>query len=80
MSEPAPQKKMGAGAVVLLLIVVPLWLEFREPGQWVWNALLAAMLIGIGVAALLLQRFLMANIGEVGEARFDTRNPDQRDK
>lgn len=78
MSEPSQRGKMGAGAVVLMLIVVPLWNEFREPGQWTWNVLLAAMLIGIGVGALFLQRFLAANIGEVGEARFDTRNKNER--
>ena len=69
---------MGGGALVLLLVAGPLWLEFREPGQTVWNVLLAAMLIGVLIAAYRLQRFFRANIGEIGEARFDTRNESER--
>ena len=65
---------MGGGAAVLLVVLFPLWLEFREAGHAGWNVILAIMLLAIAVGAYLLQRYLAAHIGEVGEARFDTRN------
>jgi hypothetical protein len=69
---------MGSGAAVFLVIAFPLWREFSEPGQTAWNIFLVLILIGILVAAFLLQRFFRSNIGEIGEARFDTRNPSER--
>lgn len=65
---------MGGGALVLLLVAIPLWLEFREPGQTGWNIILALMLIGVLVGAYALQRYFREHIGEIGEARFDTSN------
>ncbi len=65
---------MGGGAAVLLVILLPLWMEFREPGRAGWNLILAMTLLGIAFGAYYLQRYLVAHIGEVGEARFDTRN------
>jgi hypothetical protein len=69
---------LGGGAIVLLVIALPLWNEFRIKGQPIWNAFLAAFLIGLGVSAILLQRFFRVHAGELGEARFDTRNQDEK--
>jgi hypothetical protein len=65
---------MGGGAVVLLVVALPLWRENYEPGQPVWNAFLALMLVAIVIAAVLLQRFFMTHMDEIGEARFDNSN------
>ena len=64
----------GGGAVILVIIAIPLWNEFRLPGNTVWNVILAAMLLALVIAALLLQHFFVTHVGEVGEARFDTNN------
>jgi Na+/melibiose symporter-like transporter len=65
---------VGGGAIVLVLIAAPLYAEFFEPGSHAWNAFLTLLVIGLVAAAFLLQRFFMRHAGEVGEARFDTRN------
>jgi hypothetical protein len=70
---------MGGGAVVLLIVALPLWREFYEPGQTVWNVILAVMLIGIVIAVILVQRFFMTHLDEIGEARFDTTNRNGND-
>ena len=66
--------KVGGGAAVLLVVLLPLWGEFREPGQPLWNVVLFLMLAGLFVGTIFLHRYLVKNIGQVGEARFDTRN------
>ena len=71
---PANRWTMGAGVLVLAALGIPLWLEFHEPGELVWNLILAAMLIGVAIAAFAIQRYLILHIDEVGEARFDTHN------
>jgi hypothetical protein len=65
---------MGGGAAVLLVVLLPLWGEFREPGNLIWNMILGALLIVIATVVFFLQRHLQKHIGEVGEARFDTTN------
>ena len=60
--------------MIFLIIAFPLWREFSEPGQPVWNTVLALMLAALLVAAYFLQRFFREHIGEIGEARFDTSN------
>jgi hypothetical protein len=65
---------VGGGAAVLLVIAVPLYREFSEPGQTIWNALLVLFLLGVAAGAFFLQRFFLSHAGEIGEARFDTRN------
>ena len=65
---------MGGGAVILAAIAIPLFQEFREPGLTAWNIFLILFLAGIALAAFLLQRFFASHAGEIGEARFDTRN------
>jgi len=74
MAEPAASaaRTMGAGPILLAALGVPLWAEFREPGNWAWNGFLAAFLIGLGVAAFVAQRHFRAHAGEIGEARFET--------
>ena len=65
------------GAATVLFIAVLLLAEFAEPSQTGWNMLLGLMLAGGLTAAFFLTRFFRANIGEIGEARFDTHNPDR---
>ena len=67
----------GGGAVILLVIVIPLFQEFSAPRQTAWNAFLVLMLLGVAVAAFFLERFFRSHAGEIGEARFDTRNKDE---
>jgi hypothetical protein len=65
---------LGGGTVVLLVIAYPLYREFSEPGHTIWNALLVLFLLAVAVGAFFLQRFFLSHAGEIGEARFDTRN------
>jgi hypothetical protein len=76
MSEDQHENRpmVGAGAMVLLLIAVPLWSEFRVAGNLVWNIFLALFLLGLAVAAILLQRYFRQHASEIGEAQFDTSN------
>ena len=74
MSAAADKWTMGGGATVLLIVTIPLWRSLSEPGLTVWNVILALLMIGFLVAVFFLQRFFHANIGNIGEARFDTRN------
>jgi hypothetical protein len=46
----------------------------RVPGQPFWNAFLLVLLSGLFVGTILLHRYLLTHVDEVGEARFDTRN------
>jgi hypothetical protein len=55
MSDQARRRwRVGGGAIILLIVAVPLWDEFRVSGNPVWNAFLAAFLVGLGIAAILL--------------------------
>jgi ABC-type glycerol-3-phosphate transport system permease component len=76
VSGRAPSNRwvIGGGATVLIIVAILMWGEFRIPDNAVWNAFLAAILIGLIVAAVMLQRFFMTHPNEVGEARFDTHN------
>jgi RsiW-degrading membrane proteinase PrsW (M82 family) len=64
----------GAGAVFLIVLGIPLYAEFNVPGNAAWNVFLIMFLAGIAVGGFLLQRFFFQHAGEIGEARFDTRN------
>ena len=66
--------KLGGSATALVLVLLPLWREFSERDQPVWNGFLFLILVGLLFGALLLHRYLIRNIDEIGEARFDTRN------
>jgi hypothetical protein len=70
---------VGGGAVVLLIIVAPLYQEFHEAGMTGWNIFLVLALASVVVAAFFLQRFFFQHAGEIGEARFDTRNKGDAD-
>lgn len=54
------------------LLAIPLWREFHEPSQTLWNVFLAAFLIAIVMAVFLGMRYLEQNHIEVGEARFSS--------
>lgn len=69
---------VGGGAIVLLVIALPLWREFRVPGNAGWNIFLAAFLVALGIGTVLLQHYFLTHSGEIGEARFDTRNAKDR--
>ncbi|WEK46927.1 MAG: hypothetical protein P0Y56_01170 [Candidatus Andeanibacterium colombiense] len=77
MIEPTNRWKMGGGATVLITVAILLWIEFSEPALAGWNIVLALLMGGTLIAAFFLQRFFRAHIGEIGEARFDTHNPDR---
>jgi Na+/H+ antiporter NhaD/arsenite permease-like protein len=65
----------AATAIALLLaIALPLFAEFFEPRALVWDLFLGLFLVALVVAALQLRRFFASHAGELGEARFDTRN------
>ena len=68
------RRVMGGGAIALLLVAFPLWNEFSAHGTIGWNIFLAVFLVGLVVAAFCLQRYFVKHAGEIGEARFDTRN------
>ncbi|HEX4736734.1 MAG TPA: hypothetical protein VH331_04145 [Allosphingosinicella sp.] len=65
---------IGGGAGILVALGIPLYAEFNVPGNTPWNIFLILFLAGIAVAGFLLQRFFLNHAGEIGEARFDTRN------
>jgi hypothetical protein len=64
----------GTAIAVLAAIAVPLFAEFFEPRALGWDLFLGLFLVALMVAALQLRRFFAAHAGELGEARFDTRN------
>jgi leucyl aminopeptidase len=76
--RPDQKWKMGGGATVFVLVAILLARDLAEPGNTGWNILLGLMIVGILIAAFFLQRFFREHIDEIGEARFDTRNPDEK--
>ena len=64
----------GGGAIIMVIIAVPLWNEFRVRRDLGWNIFLAVLLVSLCVAAVLLQRYFWRHGAEIGEARFDTTN------
>lgn len=55
-----------------ILLAIPLWREFREPAQPLWNGFLAIFLTALIVGSFIGIRYLQKNRIEVGEARFPT--------
>ena len=51
-------------------IAIPLWREFHEPDQLLWNVVLAVFLTAVIAAAFYGLRYLERNRVEFGEARF----------
>ncbi len=78
MSRPDNKWTMGGGAAVLVIVAILLSRDLWMAGDTGWNLLLGLMVLGILVAAFFLQRFFRGHIDEIGEARFDTRNPDEK--
>jgi hypothetical protein len=68
----------GGGLGIFLVIAPDLWREFREPGQTAWNVALAAMMLALFAGGIFGQWYFSKHAVEVGEARFDTRNKDER--
>jgi hypothetical protein len=64
----------GTAIAVLAMIAVPLFAEFFEPRALGWDLFLGLFLIALVAVALQLRRFFASHAGELGEARFDTRN------
>jgi membrane protein implicated in regulation of membrane protease activity len=64
----------GTAIAVLAAIAVPLFAEFFEPRALGWDLFLGLFLAALVAAALQLRRFFASHAGELGEARFDTRN------
>jgi H+/Cl- antiporter ClcA len=69
----------GTAVVVLLGLTLPLFQEFHDRRATVWNVVLVLLLVGLVVGAFFLQRFFATHAGEIGEARFDTRNKSDLD-
>ncbi|WP_140418377.1 hypothetical protein [Sphingomonas mucosissima] len=59
------------------LLALPLWREFHEPSQTLWNVFLAAFLIATVTAVFLGMRYLEQYHIEVGEARFSSSNDER---
>jgi succinate dehydrogenase hydrophobic anchor subunit len=70
-----PTTKRYVAHVVLwvgVFLAIPLWREFHEPSQPLWNVFLALFLVALVVGAFFGVRYLQKNNVEVGEARFTT--------
>ena len=70
-----PKTKSYVANVVLVvgfLLALPLWREFREPGQPLWDVFLGIILVGVLAGVFFGLRYLQRNAVEVGEARFKT--------
>lgn len=65
-------------ASLTLLIAIPLFREFGSEGPTGLKVLMALILVGLVIGAFVLSRFLANNWDQVGEARFDTSNKDDR--
>jgi uncharacterized membrane-anchored protein len=63
--------------LVVVALAMPLWREFREPGQPMWNLFLDALLLSLVGGVFFGIRFLQRNAVEVGEARFTPRSSDR---
>ncbi len=77
MSAQSQRWTMGGGAMVLVFVAILLWHKFFKPGHLGWNLFLAPCLSAASLVAYFLKRFFRDHIDEIGEARFDTRNPDR---
>lgn len=61
-----------------IFLAIPLWREFHQASQPLWNAFLALFLIALVVGAFFGVRYLQRNNIEVGEARFITNDAERR--
>jgi len=68
-----PESKWYAISIalfVLIVLMVPLWLEFHEPDQPMWNGFLAVFLVSLVFGSFVGIRHLQKNRDQIGEARF----------
>ncbi|MXO92112.1 hypothetical protein GRI62_00640 [Erythrobacter arachoides] len=65
-------------AILALLIAIPLFRELGSESPIGLKVLMAAILTGLVLGAFLLSRFLAQNMDDVGEARFDSTENDDR--
>jgi hypothetical protein len=75
-----PTTKGYVAHVVLcvgIFLAMPLWREFHEPSQPLWNVFLAFFLVALVVGAFFGVRYLQKNNVEVGEAHFTTTDTDR---
>lgn len=63
-------KKCYAVFWVSAFLAAPLWREFHEANELVWNVFLAVFLIAVIAAAFIGLRHLEQSKAAVGEARF----------
>jgi fatty acid desaturase len=70
------RRNLAAATAIALLVAIalPLFAEFFEPRALGWDLFLGLFLVALIVAALCLHHFFSSHAGELGEARFDTRN------
>jgi succinate dehydrogenase/fumarate reductase cytochrome b subunit len=76
-----PETKRYIAHVVFwvgLFLALPLWREFHEPEQPLWNVFLAAFLIALVAGAFFGVRHFQKNGIKVGEARFTAADRDAR--
>ena len=59
-------------ASVSAFLAIPLWREFYEPNQPIWNVFLGVVLVAMVAGIFFGVRHLQKNAVEVGEARFPT--------
>jgi len=57
---------------ILVFLTAPLWHEFHERGQPLWNGFLAIFLVSLVVGSFAGIRHLQKNRIQIGEARFDS--------
>ena len=57
---------------VSIFLAVPLWLEFSEPHEPLWNGFLAMFLLALAIGSFAGVHYLQKNRIEVGERRFIT--------
>jgi len=63
---------------ILLFLTIPLWREFHEPDQPMWNGFLAVFLIALVVGSFVGVRHLQKNRLQIGEARFTSGEDNSR--
>jgi len=68
--------RLGGGVTVVAAVAFMLIGELWTQGAPLWNGALLVGMLGVLVAAFVVQRYLIDHIDEVGEARFDTGNTD----
>ena len=72
---------VASGASVLVVTALAALREFGGPRSTpAWQIAAVVLVVILLVGAWLLARFVRAHGDEIGEARFDTRNKDERDR